>query len=220
MEAELKALFIAMFDQFVRPGLTAMSTLGAPHLGDVDQLERAVKVDGLALQRGDASEPSMRYLHKAFRSRNPKRGLHMLRTYLQVLLGSNWTMDQMWQASGAAYPEDLSATQESGRYLTSRVYLEVVTSSSLGSPELLAQSLRSVIPARIVLQVSLRSLPINSTLRMACVVSAVANRGRFTGEFGGSKERRAAESFAVLAATGFATGERGRFVGTFTTGTS
>jgi len=218
LEAELKALFMDLFGQYVRPGLAALSTVGAPHLGDLDQLERAVKTDGLALQRA-GSEGAMRYLHKAFRARNPKRGLHMLRAYVQVLFGSNWTMDQMWQAAGAVYPEDLSPTQEPGRFLTSRVHLEVVTSSSLGRPELLAQSLRSVIPARIVLQVSLRSLPIESTLQMACVVSGMANRARFTGEFGGSKERRAAESFAVLAATGFATGERGRFSGTFTTGT-
>lgn len=184
VEAELKALFIAMFDQFVRPGLTAMSTLGAPHLGDVDQLERAVKVDGLALQRGDASEPAMRYLHKAFRSRNPKRGLHMLRTYLQVLFGEGgWSIAQMWQNTGATYPEDLSADAHPLRFLTSRVHVTVISSPAFGRPEMLAQSLRSVIPARMVLDVTLSAYPFNSQLRMGCVMSAAAERGHFTGTF-------------------------------------
>lgn len=218
LETELKALFMAMFGQYVRPGLTALSTVGVPHLGDLDQLERAVKTDGLALQRG-ADEASMRYLHKAFRARNPKRGLHMLRTYLQVLFRDGWTMDQMWQAAGSAYPEDLSDAYEPGRFLTSRVHLTVISSGAIGRPELLAQSLRSVIPARMVLNVTLSVFPITAVMGMAAAFTGVASRGLFTGEFGGSKERRLSQVFTGVAATGYATGERVRFTGTFTTGT-
>lgn len=215
LEAELKAMFMGLFAQYLRPGVTALSTVGAPHLGDVDQLERAVKMDGLALQRG-ADEASMRYIHKAFRARNPKRGLHMLRTYLRVMFGAGWSINQMWQDTASPYPTALHEEQAPGRFLTSRVHVNVVSSASMGTPEQLAQSLRSVLPARMVLKVSLSTQPMTSTLRMACVISGRANWGRFTGEFTGSKERRLAESTLRVAVTGFAVGERLQFTGTFT----
>lgn len=183
LETELKGLFMAMFDQFVRPSLTEVNTLGAPHLGGVDQLERAVKVDGIALQRS-ADIGAMRYIHRAFRARNPKRGLHMLRTYLQLLFGDgNWEAHQLWQEVGASYPMALHETEAADRFLTGRVHVKVISSGIARTPELMAQALRSVLPARMLLRVSLIAYPIEQYvgIHMGALASVVLQR--FTGEF-------------------------------------
>lgn len=183
LETELKGLFMALFAQFVRPGLDAVSTVGAPHLGDLDQLERAVKMDGIALQRSDDAG-AMRYLHKSFRARNPKRGLHMLRVYLQVLFGAgNWEVVQMWQDAALPYPDALFEQFDTGRFLTGRVSVRVVSSEASRRPELLAQALRSVLPARMLMGVSLMSYPMASTIRLVAAVVAVATRAKFSGTF-------------------------------------
>ena len=183
LESELKGLFMAMFSQFVRPALSEVNTVGAPHLGGVDQLERAVKVDGIALQRSD-DIGAMRYVHKAFRARNPKRGLHMLKTYLQLFFGDgNWEVHQLWQEAVAAYPTALHEEEAADRFLTGRVHVKVISSGIARTPELMAQALRSVLPARMLLSVSLISYPFSAEVRMFLAAAAAANWVRFTGEF-------------------------------------
>ena len=183
LETELKALFMAMFAQYVRPGLDALATVGAPHLGDIDQLERAVKVDGIALQRA-ADEGAMRYLHKAFRARNPKRGLHMLRTYLQVLFGTDgWSLVQQWQDASQPYPTALHDTEAPGRFLTTRIEARVVSTGLARTPELMAQAFRSVLPARMLLEVGLISYPFASDVRLFMSAAASTNSLRFIGDF-------------------------------------
>jgi hypothetical protein len=152
LEAELKALFMEMLDAFVRAGEREVNTLGTPHLGPFStQVESAVKNEGLALYRR-ADEGAMRYLFRAWRARNPKRGLHMLRTYLQVLWPSGWTVEQMYQEKGEPYPEVLWAQPAADRYRTSRVRVGIESADTTGEDVLAAvPALRSVVPARILL---------------------------------------------------------------------
>ena len=183
LETELKGLFMAMFAQFVRPGLDAVATVGAPHLGDLDQLERAVKMDGISLQRA-ADEGAMRYLHKAFRARNPKRGLHMLRAYLRVLFGDgNWELTQFWQDAALPYPTALVDEPDINHYLTTRIHARVVSSGIARTPELMAQAFRSVLPARMLLSVSLIARPFEARVGLFMAALASAYSVRFTGEF-------------------------------------
>lgn len=152
MEAELKALFIELFEQFIRPGEREINTIGTPHLGPFEQFERAVKTEGLALvRRGD--EESMRYLLRAWKARNPKRGLHMLRLYLRMLWPLGWSVEQLWCPVAGAYPVDVTPTEQPGHFLTSRV--RVTISSDVSSGQELASvapALRSVVPARMLLE--------------------------------------------------------------------
>lgn len=215
LEAELKALFMALFAQFVRAGLDAVATAGAPHLGSLDQLERAVKVDGIALQR-TTDEGAMRYLHKAFRARNPKRGLHMLRTYLQLLFGpGNWEMEQLHQDASQPYPTSLHADGGPGRYLTSRVHVRVVSSGIARSPELMAQAFRSVLPARMLLTVSLITHPFDARAGLFMAASASAVAMRFTGEFIDPPFRVGAAGDVAAFMAASASAERLTFTGTF-----
>lgn len=152
MEAELKALFIQLFEQFIRPAEREINTVGTPHLGPFEQFERAVKTEGLALvRRGD--EDSMRYLFRAWKARNPKRGLHMLRLYLRLLWPLGWSVEQLWCPVAGVYPNDVTPTEAPGHFLTSRV--RVTISSEVSSGQELASvapALRSVVPARMLLE--------------------------------------------------------------------
>lgn len=80
------------------------------------------------------------------------------------------------------YGEDLSEVSEAGYFLTSRVLAKVRSTGSATRPELLAQALRSVLPARIVLDVLQSATPFVSDLRIAVAVSGLQAFGDFTGD--------------------------------------
>lgn len=155
VETELKALFMLMLDAFLRPGERQVNTIGTPHLGPFTQVERAVKSEGLALFRR-SDENAMRFLFRAWRARNPKRGLHMLRTYLQLLWPNDWSVSQLHQAKNKPYPLDLYNVEGPDRYRTSRV-LVGIASGDASEEEVLGviPALRSVVPARILLDIIL-----------------------------------------------------------------
>lgn len=167
LEADLKALFIQLFEERIRPAAKRVGTSGAPHLGPFEQIEQAVKAEGLSLVRKEDEAP-MRYAFKAWRARNPKRGLHMLRIYLQMLWPNGWKAEQLWMPAGGTYPTDAvskdtyaashggaDVSQAAGYFLTSRVNVEISGSATDGSDVLqVAGAMRSVIPARMVLYVT------------------------------------------------------------------
>ena len=159
LEADLKALFIELFETYIRPDERFVNLVGVPHLGAFELVEAAVKTEGLAILRKQ-DEAAMRYLYKAWRGRNQKRGLSMLKLYLQLLWPGAWTCDQMWCRSLSDYPQRLSVTQVSESYfLTSRVNVTIDAQADTGGVDVAATaaSLRSVIAARIVLTVFLAS---------------------------------------------------------------
>lgn len=105
VEAELKALFLSLFDALMASRLFDVNVLGAPHLGSFDLVRRAVNADGLVLLQGDREEAATRYLYRAWKSGDTQgRGLHFLRTYLQMLFPNQCEVRQLWQAKASAYP--------------------------------------------------------------------------------------------------------------------
>jgi len=105
VEAELKALFLSLFDALMASRLFDVNVLGAPHLGSFDLVRRAVNADGLVLLQGDREEAATRYLYRAWKSGDTQgRGLHFLRTYLQMLFPNQCEVRQLWQATASAYP--------------------------------------------------------------------------------------------------------------------
>lgn len=182
LEAELKALFISMFEQFARPQERETNTAGTPHIGPFGQVERAVKAEGLSLFR-KSDDGAMRYLFRSWRARNPKRGLHMLQTYLQLLWPNEWTIDQMWQSKSATYPLALQEIDSGNHYLTSRVSVYISSAVTDGADVLrLGPSLRSVIPARIFLKVGV-SQKAAAGVAAASAMYAGLTVQRFTGTF-------------------------------------
>lgn len=161
IEADLKQLVLFLFQTYLRADERELNVYGVPHLGSLPLIERHVKREGLALIRTE--EPAMRYLYKAWRARNPKRGLHFLRMYLQLLWPNGWIVEQLWQDKSKPYPTALSsansldiADPSQTHYLTSRIRVSIDDEGELGlNIPTVAPALRAVIAAKYVLQISL-----------------------------------------------------------------
>jgi hypothetical protein len=108
IEHELKQIFIDLFDANLATDLFDANVLGAAHLGTFDLVRKSVNADGLVLLQGDGEEAATRYLYRAWKSRNNDgRGLHFLRTYLQLLFPNASEVNQLWQDKTQPYPKAL-----------------------------------------------------------------------------------------------------------------
>ncbi|MCO7215999.1 hypothetical protein [Halomonas sp. OfavH-34-E] len=96
IEEELKNLFGELFGSVAHDTFDA-SVLGTPHLGSFELVRRTVNHDGLVLLKGEREEAATRYLYRAWKSGDvQKRGLHFLRTYLQLLFPGASEVKQLW----------------------------------------------------------------------------------------------------------------------------
>lgn len=112
VEAGLKQLLIDLFKDRLAHKAFDANVLGAAHLGSFDLVRRAVNNDGLVLLQGDREEAATRYLYRAWKSGDVQgRGLHFLRTYLQMLFPGLCQVDQLWHDKALTYPTGLSSIQ-------------------------------------------------------------------------------------------------------------
>lgn len=108
VEADLKALFLDLFNSTLAADTFDVNVLGAAHLGSFDLVRKAVNADGLVLMQGDREEAATRYLYRAWKSGDVQgRGLHFLRTYLQMLFPNLCQVDQLWHDKTLPYPSGL-----------------------------------------------------------------------------------------------------------------
>lgn len=156
VETDLKNLFIRLYDEHLSLQAEEMTVYGMPHLGQFSLIERLVTQDGLAvIRQGD--ESGLRYLYKAWKHNNPKRGLHFIRTYLQVLFGDAYDVAQLWQEKIGQYPESLKTAAEislaaedlADYFLTSRIRVDLDTDLI---PNNIIRSLKTALAARFVLE--------------------------------------------------------------------
>ncbi len=164
VEAELKQLFIDLFAEKLAAAVFDANVLGAAHLGSLDLVRKSVNSDGLALFQGDREEAATRYLYRAWKSGNVQgRGLHFLRTYLQMLYPNTWSIEQMWQNPSMAYTSGMLTTEELNStfldpvydrlvmVLTSRVKIAIDHDAPLATSfQKMLIALLSILPARIV----------------------------------------------------------------------
>lgn len=159
-ENELRNLFLELFKELIAENAFDANVLGMAHLGSLNLVRKSVNSDGLVLLAGDREETATRYLYRAWKSRNNQgRGLHFLRTYLQLLFPNSWQVFQLAQAKAYPYPTKLipeSGANYANYYLTSRIrvsfnYNQVTPESVVAMKPIL----RSVIPARLVLDFAL-----------------------------------------------------------------
>ncbi len=157
VEAELKELFIHLFEQELRSGERFINTLGMPHLGTSDQVEQSLALDGLSIYRGAAAAGGAgAYLLRCWRAHNPRRGLALLKTYLQLLWPNVWTATQMWQDKSVPYPDGLAAEDGGNHFLTSRVHVSLPSrSTSGGDVNAISAGLRAALPARMLLRLTI-----------------------------------------------------------------
>ncbi|MGL5039413.1 MAG: hypothetical protein ACRC6D_04720 [Aeromonas sp.] len=116
IESELKAIFLELFTSLGSETFDA-NVLGAAHLGSFDLVRKMVNYDGLILLPGDREEAATRYLYRAWKSGDiQKRGLHFIRTYLQLLFPEQAEVQQMWHAKDQPYGSAFVSNQPRNPY--------------------------------------------------------------------------------------------------------
>lgn len=165
LEADLRDLFVRLYDETMSGTAAEIDLYGAPHLGPISLVRRNIAADGLSVL-SQSSEARLRYLFKAWRFRNPRRGTHFLATYLRALFGEVYEINQLWQRKADAYPQVLKTSaeiaadgeSESAYFLTSRLRVDLTTDVI---PTRVANALRTVVPARLVLDIRISQVGSN-----------------------------------------------------------
>lgn len=172
IEDELRGVFMHSFEKLLRPSERQVNSLGNPHLGNRELVDQSLAADGLQIYQGaGVSNGGGNYLLRSWRSHNPKRGLHLLKTYLQMLWPNTWTCTQLWHEIGKPYPTALSETDGGNHYLTSRVDVSLPSRVTKGADLASVQSgLRAAIPARMVLGLTIKADDIYSERAVGCVM--------------------------------------------------
>jgi hypothetical protein len=161
-EADLTRLFLDLFKTYLATDAFDANVMGAAHLGTLDLVKRMINNDGLVLIEGDREETATRYLYKAWKSRNNQsRGLYFLETYLQMLFPNAVSVYQQAQDKAYPYPTKLIRAQNSDpltHYWTSRIRVVLDASKAAWDQvDKMHPVLLSIVPARLVLMVSLLS---------------------------------------------------------------
>lgn len=164
-EKQLRDLFIAVFRQYLASQAFDLNVSGCAHLGSFDFVRKTVNADGLTILQGDREEAATRYLYRAWQARDTNgRGLHFLRTYLQLLFPNQCRVAQLWQDKEKPYATEMHSVlevDENGNqwtpdperfWLTSRIEIALDLSIETRSITTLANIFRSIVPARLVPQ--------------------------------------------------------------------
>lgn len=172
IEDELRSVFMQTFETLMRPSERQANSLGNPHLGNRELTDQSLAADGLQIYQGaGVSNGGGNYLLRSWRAHNPKRGLHLLKTYLQMLWPNVWTCTQLWHEKGKEYPTALSPTDGGNHYLTSRVDVSLPSRVTKGADLASVQSgLRAAIPARVLLTLTIKADDIYSERAVGCVM--------------------------------------------------
>lgn len=159
LEAEIKEAFVEVYQQMLGQKMRDLLHYGSPHLANnLELLKKFFLADGLAIPRADTEIQYLQHLMKAWRIKNPKRGFHFLRTYLQMLYPNNFRITQLWQESSRPYPTALSSEEEAKRkgtphWLTSRVKIEVTDWEETGDGLFQYRpTLQAILGARFLLE--------------------------------------------------------------------
>jgi len=171
VEADLKRLFLDLFHTHLAADTFDVNVLGAAHLGSFDLVRHAVNIDGLTLLAVDQEEAATRFLYRAWKSGNVQgRGLHFLRTYLQILFPNIGEAIQLWQGKDTPYPTDLREQEEPDTFLTSRIRILIYAFPKPEFVRVVESCMMHVIPARFV--VSQRYVATSSIGKIRPIVTA------------------------------------------------
>lgn len=158
-EKELKEIFLEIYRQHLSETVFDANVAGNAHLGSFDLVRKSVNYDGLTLLRGDLGENAARYIYRAWKGADVQgRGMHFLRTYLQVLFPNLTEVLQLWHHKDVDYPHGLISRRDGPnviidpetQFLTSRIEIAIDLGLVNRSITNLVNTIRSIIPARLV----------------------------------------------------------------------
>ena len=152
----LKRLTLDLFAEHLGADAFDTNVLGIAHLGSFDLVRRFVQADGLGMLRSDREAAATRYLYRAWKKADGQgRGLHFLRTYLQLLFPGGWSVDQLEHEKDTEYPlftrpRETSDSSET-HYLTSRIQVMVDARAKQAEQiATFAPTISACLPARFV----------------------------------------------------------------------
>lgn len=160
VEADLKKLFLDLWDAHLATEAFDINVLGMAHLGSLDLVRKSVNADGLVLLPGEREEAATRYAYRAWKARSMQgRGLFFLKTYLQLLYPGYWDVEQQMQDKALPYPTALYDRSTHGndadKYLTSRLHIRLDVSGNITNVDSVVPVISAILPARFVPKVSL-----------------------------------------------------------------
>lgn len=171
-EAELKQLFIQLWQKCLSEKARDVNVSHTPHLGGKTLLNRYLVSQGISnFNVASLNDDEMRYLSMAWQYRNGKRGTHFLHTYIKCLWGVDFEILPLWQKKNGTYPQDLKTEQEIAEnnepltdyFLTSRLRIVLYGDNGYFSTEI-ARSLNKLLPARLFVQEVNRSIDAKTQL--------------------------------------------------------
>ena len=148
---QLTDLSIAVFNATLAARVADAQTMGVAYLQSFDELKRALVANGLEPLAHSLDDTALRYLYKLWITRNQDRGTYFLEALLQVLLGSNVTIEQVWHDKDLEYPNNPTSPNAPNSFLTSRINITTYYNSQ-SLPIVVLKKIASLfLPARLVL---------------------------------------------------------------------
>jgi hypothetical protein len=126
-----------------------------PWLSDIELLQKMLHKDGISLLTNTQDTQRVKHLYKAWQAKNGQgRGLHLLRLFLNLMYAGSDQITQLGvvqlhQDSTQPYPNALSTTAQANSFLTSRVAVDVTFTTDFSDAQLIENSIKSIVPARI-----------------------------------------------------------------------
>ena len=158
-EADIKAIFIAVFNEIFKEKIQDIHHYGMPHLGSPIVVERFSKQDGLAvIRRPQSSDLIMRVIYANWRSLASKRGLAFLEFILQMLWANQWQIVRLYHsiARKDEYPKHVVETDLPENFLTSRIFVLLDANIDVNELRQLTPTLQRLVPANILPTVGVR----------------------------------------------------------------
>jgi len=155
IEKEFKQIFIALFSK-IEGNYFDASVMANPQLGSLFLAKKMLAYNGLSVLNSSATEDELKYILKMWLGRNSaKRGLELVRSYLQVLYPNSVEINQLMQDINSPYTQntfyatDLNKN-DIDKYLTSRVEFNLDNANTENIQSYLARVFTDILPARIV----------------------------------------------------------------------
>lgn len=152
---QLKQLAVDLFTQLLGAQANRVNLHACPWLSDTELLQKMLYKDGISLTTNAQDAQRVKHLYKALVSKNGQgRGLHLLRLFLSLMYAGNEQVTQlgvaqMYQDATQPYPSALSKVAQQDSFLTSRVDIDVTFTPDFSSAQLIEDSIRAIVPARI-----------------------------------------------------------------------
>lgn len=171
-EDELRRLFITLYQTMLAERASDVNCYAAPHLGGEKLLRQYLVSENMSnFNMQQVGNDKVKYLLKAWRYRNPKRGTHFLSLFIRMIWGNDFEILPLYQRKNAPYPTEVKTEEEvrenkenlNDYFLTSRLRVTLYGSSGYFSTDI-AKSLNHLLPARLFVQEVSRNVLSESTI--------------------------------------------------------